>query len=367
MKRQDQYGRILRFLNRLIVVFLMIAFAITCCLMLFLGLLRSELELDLNADNLNAAAKWTFANVVFLSLLYTIADWIKRKRTVERPVKTILAATERMMRGDFHVRIAPLHRGSSEYGLDAVIETINQMAEALEGIETLQSDFVANVSHELKTPLAVIHSYSVLLSDRQLEDAERIEYATAISEATQRLSGLVGNILKINKLEHQQFALNPARYDLGEQLCECLLGFEPTWEEKQIAIETEIGENVMVCADAELMTLVWNNLLSNAFKFTAIGGTVRVRVAEEGGMAVVCISDTGCGISKDVGTRIFDKFYQGDPSHATQGNGLGLALVKRVIDLTGCDISVESEPNVGSTFTVTMRSAGHETLENVVE
>ena len=142
---------------------------------------------------------------------------------------------------------------------------------------------------------------------------------------------------------------------MGEQLCECLLSFENAWEEKQLEIETDVEENILVDTDAELLSLVWNNLFSNAVKFTEPGGKVSLSLQSQDQYAVVQVSDTGCGIPSEVGKHIFEKFYQGDTSHAVQGNGLGLALVKRVIDIVGGDISVSSEVGKGSTFTVKLR------------
>ena len=163
------------------------------------------------------------------------------------------------------------------------------------------------------------------------------------------------NILKLNRLEKQQIYPKTKEYDLGEQLCECLLQFENVWEEKNIEIETELAEGVMVNTDEELLSLVWNNLFSNAFKFTPEGGTVSLRLEATEHHAIVKIADTGCGMSPEVGAHIFEKFYQGDTSHATQGNGLGLALVKRVIDILHGEISVESSLGKGSIFIVMFR------------
>ncbi|MBR3586128.1 MAG: HAMP domain-containing histidine kinase, partial [Oscillospiraceae bacterium] len=158
-----------------------------------------------------------------------------------------------------------------------------------------------------------------------------------------------------NRLENQRISPAKMPFDLSAQLTECLLGFETVWEEKQIEIEPDIEDGVVVVADKELLSIVWNNLLSNAFKFTEPGGTVGVTLKSEGEDASVTIRDTGCGISSEAGKHIFDKFYQGDTSHATQGNGLGLALVKRILDMTGGEIEVESKPGKGSTFTVKLR------------
>jgi signal transduction histidine kinase len=166
---------------------------------------------------------------------------------------------------------------------------------------------------------------------------------------------MITNILKLNKLENQQIYPKIEEYDLSEQICESLLQFERTWEDRNIEIETDIEENVTVCADSELLTLVWNNLLSNAFKFTDNGGKVSLSLSANESHATVKVSDTGCGMSAEVGTRIFEKFYQGDSSRATQGNGLGLALVKRVVDIVDGEIGVDSTLGVGTTFTVRIR------------
>ena len=163
------------------------------------------------------------------------------------------------------------------------------------------------------------------------------------------------NILKLNRLENQQIYPKSEEFDLGEQLCECLLQYENVWEKKKIEIETNIAEDVKVLADAELLSHVWNNLFSNAFKFTKEGGKVSVALSATEHHATVKVTDTGCGMTADVGTHIFEKFYQGDTSHATQGNGLGLALVKRVVDIMQGEINVESALGAGTTFTVRIR------------
>ena len=184
-----------------------------------------------------------------------------------------------------------------------------------------------------------------------------MEYAKAITDSSRRMADMMTNILKLNRLENQQIFPQTTEYDLGEQLCECLLRHESVWEERGIAIETDIAENVRVRADAELLSLVWNNLLSNAFKFTEPGGTVSLSLHAAEQHAVVTIRDTGCGMSPEIGAHIFEKFYQGDTSRATQGNGLGLALVKRVVDILQGEISVESAVGRGTAFTVTIRRA----------
>lgn len=144
-------------------------------------------------------------------------------------------------------------------------------------------------------------------------------------------------------------------YDLGEQLRECLLSFESQWETKELEIEADIEEDVTVEADGQLLSLVWNNLLSNAIKFTDDGGKITVSLKTSGPMAIVKVADTGCGIDRETGKHIFEKFYQGDTSRATRGNGLGLVLVRRVVEIVGGNISVESQVGKGSVFTIEIR------------
>lgn len=342
-------------IRRYIIFFLLMAFVITCCMILFLHMMTRSTGLKLTQEHIEQAARVTFLNVIVLSLLCTVIDGIRRRFMVKRPVQKIVNAAEQIMKGDFSVRIPSLRSVDIMSGFDVIADYFNQMVEELSGTETLRTDFIANVSHELKTPLSVIQNYGTMLQQPNLSEEKRLEYAKAIIDTSRRLANLITNILKLNKLENQQIYPKAETYNLGEQLCECLLAFENAWEDKDLEIETDVEEEVLVDTDAELLSLVWNNLFSNAIKFTQPRGKVFLSLKSEKEFAVIEVSDTGCGIPSEVGKHIFEKFYQGDTSHATQGNGLGLALVKRVIDIVGGDISVSSEVGKGSTFTVKLR------------
>lgn len=261
------------------------------------------------------------------------------------------------MQGDLSVRIQPINSLFTDNKFNEVIECINHMTEELSSVETLRTDFIANVSHEMKTPLAVMQNFGTLLQKPGLSDEHRMEYAKGITDSSRRPADMMTNILKLNRLENQQIYPQTTEYDLGEQLCECLLQYENVWEKSEIEIDTDITDNVIVKADAELLSIVWNNLFSNAFKFTGPGGTISLSLTTTNHHAIVKIKDTGCGMSPEIGAHIFEKFYQGDTSHATQGNGLGLAVVKRVIDIMQGEISVESVLGEGTTFTVKIRRA----------
>ena len=357
------YRKILHGFNNWFVFFLLAAFVVTCCMTLFISVIADTLDLTFTEENISQAAKLTFGNVILISLLFTAIDAVRRKLMVERPTKRIISAGEKITGGDFSVRIEPFGDNYVYESFNSIIDCFNKMAEELGSVETLRTDFIANVSHELKTPLAVMQNYGTMLQAPDLPDEKRIEYAKGITDNSRRLASLITNILKLNKLENQQIFPVFNRFDLSEQLCQSLLQFEEIWEQKSIDIETDIEDSIYINSDPELLSLVWNNLLSNAFKFTESNGTVYVSLSADDEYATVKISDTGCGISAETGKHIFEKFYQGDTSHAMRGNGLGLALVKRVVDIMQGEITVESEVGKGSTFTVSLKRGDSNGME----
>lgn len=345
MKRERLLEGLKQFVVAFFTFFLVVSFIITCSFLLFLK------DFELPLEMIPHAAKITFVNIILFALIFVGFDIIRRKLTIERPVNQISDALDQIMQGDFDVRLKPSGKYS---GFAEIMKNINHMTEELGSVETLRTDFVSNVSHEMKTPLAVMQNYSTLLQSPDLTEAERMDYAKAISHECRKLADLMTNILKLNRLENQQIYPNVEVYDLGEQLCQCLLQFEQIWDKKRLDIVIDIAEDVRIKADSELLWLVWNNLFSNAFKFTD-HGTISLKLETTDTHAIVTISDTGCGMSPEVGKHIFEKFYQGDTSHATAGNGLGLALVKRIIDIVDGEISVSSALGAGSTFTIRLR------------
>ena len=337
---------------RFLLFFSVVAFVIFCSLTLFLHILQKNTGIVYTRENITFAAVFTFYNALFLGIIFTVFDFIRRKVLVKRPVKKIHDFTEKLTHGDFKTRLQPIRIG--EY--NTVVADLNQMAEELSSIETLRTDFVSNVSHELKTPLAVLHNYGALLEEPNLSEEKRLEYAKAINRETKHLSELVTNILKLNKLESQKITPSLRTCNVSETLCESLITFESEWDIKKLEIETDIEEDVYIRSDPEMLMIIWANLFSNALKFTPEGGKISVNLKKNGNRVAVSVSDTGCGMDEATMKRIFDKFYQGDTSHSEKGNGLGLALVKRVIDMLGGVITVESTPGEGSTFTVKLKA-----------
>ena len=343
--------KILAGLFKFIVFFMLIAFVVTCSFVLFFHFM------DYTEEEMRQSAPITFANVILITLIFWVCDTVRTHFTVDRPISRITEGLRKITAGRFDTVIEPIDHLSDENGYNVIISEINRMTAELAGVETLRTDFISNVSHEMKTPLSVINNYGQLLQSSGLTDSERREYAEAITASATRLSEMITNILKLNKLENQQIFPERREYDLGEQLAECLLQFERRWEQKGIEIETDIAENVRINADSELLSIVWNNLFSNAIKFTEPGGTVFVGLQANERAVKVTVRDTGCGMDADTGRHIFEKFYQGDTSHSVQGNGLGLALVKRVIDIENGKISVDSELGKGTTFVVTFNNS----------
>ena len=266
----------------------------------------------------------------------------------DRPMRTLSRAMRSVAEGDFSVRVKPIHASNKFDYMDIMYEDFNRMVQELGSIETMKNDFIANVSHEIRTPLTVINSYAAALNRAELTEEERREYARTIASASENLSGLVSNILRLNKLENQEIVPCARPYDITRQLCDCALAHEAQWEEKHIEFDAQLEDRVMVVAGENMMEIVFNNLIANAIKFI-------LRQQTDGPDVVVSVADTGCGMDEATMAHIFDKFYQGDTSHSGEGNGLGLALTRRVLEIMGGQIEVKSKPGEGSEFTVRLR------------
>lgn len=296
--------------------------------------------------------------ILFGASLCSAIDMLRRKLMIDEPVELILDATEKISSGNFKVKLTPLHEFDKYNQYDIIFENINIMTAELSKNEILKQDFISNVSHEIKTPLSIIQNYAKLLKNDNIEKNKKTDILNGLVMQTQRLSTLITSILKLNKLESQQTLPDVEKFDLAELVRLSILQYEELIDYKKLELKCDIDETTIVNSKS-LIELVVNNLISNAIKFTD-SGKIAVSVKDQNNFVTIEVKDSGCGISKEVGEHIFDKFYQGDTSHSSEGNGLGLALVKKVIELIGGEISVESKVGVGSTFTVKIKRNSYE-------
>ena len=266
---------------------------------------------------------------------------------IASPIARLRKATQQVAQGDFTVRVAASGRDE----LSCLMKNFNDMVEALARNEYLQKDFISNVSHELKTPIASILGFARLLQSEGLDEATRREYVDIIADESQRLSHLSQNLLRLSSLD--RVPVTEAKpYALDEQLRRMVVQLEPTWESKAINWELDLSPTT-VTAHEELLAEVWINLLANAIKFSSQDGVIQI-ICYATDQVYVEITDHGCGMDKDTMSRIFERFYQGDTSHSREGSGLGLCIVKKIIAQSGGEIHVRSTPGKGATFRVAL-------------
>lgn len=269
-------------------------------------------------------------------------------RRVLTPLVKLSSASKEVARGNFDVTVSD---SSKMEEVQSTFRNFNAMVRELKSISTLSSDFIANVSHEFKTPLSVIEGYAMLLQDDRLTAQEHEDYLNKILVNTRRLNTLVGNILMLSKMETKPLPEQYTRFRLDEQLRQVVAQLEPQWSAKGISFRVRLDE-VELLGWEQVLPYVWSNLISNAIKFSPSGSVIALTLLEQRECAVVTVSDRGCGMEPDVQERIFEKFYQGDTSHKAEGNGLGLALVRQIVELSQGVVEVESQPGKGSTFRV---------------
>lgn len=275
---------------------------------------------------------------------------------VLKPLSELIKATKRVMNGDYSVR---LEMGWVEKRtireLRDLISDFNEMVEELQNTEMFRNDFISNFSHEFKTPLASIRGFARQLCEGGLTPEQQKEFSKIILDETEYLSVMSHNTLMMTNLENKDIVSDRKDFSLDEQLRSCMLRLEPQWSEKNIEIDMGELEDVRFFWNEQLLAHVWNNLFDNAVKFTPEGGSIRVSCKRGGNTVTVVVADSGCGIPEDALGHIFEKFYQADHSHATKGNGLGLPLAKKIVELCGGEIRAESVPEKGTTFTVELR------------
>jgi len=266
-----------------------------------------------------------------------------------RQIYELVNATREVAAGNFNIRM----KSGAAREIDIITRSFNEMVSELSAIETLRSDFVSNISHEFKTPISSIRGFAKRLKKDTLTDEQRNEYLDIIISESERLTRLSSNALLLSRLESTEKLSEKTEYSLDEQIRRAILLLDPQFQKKDLEVNAAL-DSVTIAANDEMLSHLWLNLLGNAIKFSHAGGAIRVVLEIIGENAVVTVSDEGIGMSDEVKKRIFDKFYQGDQSRATEGNGLGLSLVKRILELENGEIRVFSEPGRGTVFTVSL-------------
>ena len=292
---------------------------------------------------------------VFFTIYVRVHHWAHHRRAHEegrrwRPFEELADALDRIASGDFDVLL------DSAGGRNELAEKVNRMARQLSTMERMRQDFVSNVSHEIQSPLTSIRGFAELLKKEDLSPDDRRRYAAVIEAESRRLSRLGDNLLKLSVLDSNQGALAAHPYRLDKQVESLLLSLEPQWSQKKIELDVSLAR-ATISGDEDLLGQIWVNLLHNAIKFTPEEGTIAVTLSLDGAEAVVAVSDTGIGIPEESALHIFERFYKADRARAGGGSGLGLALAKKIVELHGGAISVESEPGAGSIFTVRLPNA----------
>lgn len=269
------------------------------------------------------------------------------------PMKKLRKAIETVANGDFTVRLDPKESASGE--VQELYAGFNLMTHEISATEVLQTDFVSNVSHEFKTPINAIEGYSTLLQGGDNLDEDQREYVDKILFNTKRLSTLVSNILLLSKIENQSIQTHQQWYGLDEQVRESILALEAAWAPKDIEFDVDL-DDIEYYGNESMVHHVWDNLIGNAIKFSPQGGVIKIRLQKKTDRFIFIVEDEGPGLSEEAKKHVFDKFYQEDTSHKQEGNGLGLALVKRILSIEHGEIAVENLPEKGCRFTVTLKA-----------
>lgn len=331
-------------LHKLNAALILLVFAI----MVTSGTLAGTLGWLLYSRNIKPGPFYMLFFLPVISVVFgTMLSMVVSKRVL-KPLNDLIAATREIAKGNLDVKVNP----SISIGeIGELISSFNNMTTELSSIELFRNDFINNFSHEFKTPIVSIRGFAKRLLDDHLSEAQRKEFAAIIVSESDRLTKMSSNVLLLTKYENQEMVTEKSTFSLDEQLRNCLLLFEKEWSEKNLDLQLDLTP-INYYGDQEMLSQVWTNLIANAVKFSHPAGSLEIRCYPDGSAVKVKIADSGIGMDDETCRHIFEKFYQGDSAHASLGNGLGLSIVKRILDLCGGQITVKSKKDVGTTFTV---------------
>lgn len=304
------------------------------------------------AGVVESVASVALAALIVCLVITTIVAAVLSRRLVG-PMEAIIAASRAAAGGDFSVRVSTAHTFGE---VRALVESFNYMNRELSGIELFRKDFISSFSHEFKTPIVSIRGFAEQLIRGDLTEDEKRDYARLIVRESDRLTALSSNILLLTRLENQAILSEHETFSLDEQLRDAVLLFQREWEKKGIEPDVRL-DSVYYCGNKSMLEQVWTNLLSNAIKFTGEGGQISVTCRREGENVQVTVADTGIGMDAETRRHVFERFYQGDAARSSGGNGLGLPIARRIVELCGGSITVSSALGYGTEFTVTLPAA----------
>ena len=328
-----------------------IVFICLVCVLLFFYALNI-LDYTFKFIDLEAATPITTLSILLImSLGFGVVISLLVGKNISRPIEDIKKATTEISKGNFDIKVSPAKNKT----VNEIIENFNKMAEELKSIETLKSDFISNVSHEFKTPLSIIQTYTKAISKPDIAEDTKRRYLEVIDNNIKKLTNLTQNILSLSKLENQRIDIEKTTFWLDEEIRQCILLLETKWKAKNISFNLNL-DKIKFFGARDLISQVWQNLIDNAIKFSKENGQISITLKMHPDKIVAIVADSGVGIPADNLPRIFDKFYQADSSRSSAGNGLGLALVKKIVEYLEGTISVSSEENKGTTFRIELQN-----------
>lgn len=333
-------------LNLFFMVFLLLA---VCTVLVLAGVDEGFLYHDGQVE-LGGALAFVYT----VCILIAVSMVVMIRMVFIHPLQRNIEAMKKLANGDFTVRVDHAEHGYVPREMVEFEQSFNKAAEELGGTEILRKDFINNFSHEFKTPIVSISGFADLLLDEDVTPEEQREYLQIIRDESRRLAQLSGSVLLLNRIEAQTILTDCTDFSLDEQLRQCILVTRQKWRDKPLQFEAELAPCTYHGSEA-LVKEIWLNLLDNAAKFSPENGTISVTLHCEQGRPVVAVTDQGCGMDAETCCHIFEQFYQGDTSHRTQGNGLGLAMAQKIAALHGGAVTVDSRPGSGSCFTVVLK------------
>lgn len=326
---------------------ILIFFSLVISTLAFFALMYVLTSLEIvDTNNFRTVPVLLIFGIFSISIGTVVSAFVVKR--VLNPIMVLRMNMEKVAKRDFTIQ---MNQYQSIKEVQKLYTSFNTMVRELNSVETLRNEFTTTVSHEFKTPVATIQGYVQLLQNLDLSESERQDYYKRILNGTQQLSTLSDNILNLTKLNNENFVLNKRQFRLDEQIREVILFLQPKWEKQQLGWTIDL-ENATINGDEEFLHQVWLNLIDNAIKYNQTAGTIAISLTKDDSSCCIEIEDSGIGMTEETIQKMFERFYQEDTTRKTQGNGLGLSLVKEIIELHEGQITAVSKPGAGTKFCI---------------